>query len=112
MGITLNDDLLDDLVHKLSSLSIDLVKDICYDKCNNDQVQYLARAFTEILGVIIGAAPSMEVQQTYNNVCTWLQHVVAMNINLDNMMPNVEKPQLSTIFEDALYISKKTKDIN
>lgn len=112
MSIKLDDNLLDILMHKIAEKSLEIVTEVCYDKADPEKIQYLARVFTEIIGVIITASPTAEVQQTYDNVCKWLKGMVAMNMSLDKIMPNADKPSLKTSFQDRLFMAKKPEDIN
>lgn len=106
-----DDDALDLLIDKIARASLICVDEVkAIDNCTqSEKIEYLCRAFTEILGVLIVSAPKNEVHVIVNNIVSWIQACAARNIALSDMMGNVDNKNVSIkeTFEDFIFYTNK-----
>lgn len=106
----LDNDILDYLIDRVAKSTLEITQQVCGESVSQKQkLEYMCRAYTEILGVLIIAAPASEVQQVCNNVCKWLQAVVSHNLQLTEAFgfsPTQGKP-MDEVFKDLLYVVNK-----
>lgn len=107
----LDDNVLDLLIERIARKSLDATAETCGpDTPQSIKIEYICRAFTEILGVLIVAAPQSEVQKVCTNVTNWLRSVVSSNLSMAEAfgmpLPNEDK-SLDDIFKDSFMTAKK-----
>jgi hypothetical protein len=109
----LDDDVLDALIEKVCTFSLGAVETTCDSSLPQDEkIQYLCRAFTEILGVLIISSPKNELETVHKNVIGWLNSVVAYNAKMSELSGIdvlQSYPSLETIFRDMMFISPEKK---
>ena len=107
----LNNDILDALIEKLAYKSLEVTEEVCGTSVSQStKIEYICRSFTEILGVLICAAPQAEVQKVCSNVTNWLTGVVSYNLQMAQAtgMPLPSAGQtLDNIFKDSFMTNKK-----
>lgn len=107
----LDNDLLDALIEKLAYKSLEVTEEVVGPTASQStKIEYICRSFTEILGVLICAAPQAEVQKVCSNVTGWLTNVVGYNLNMSKAtgMPLPSAGQtLDNIFKDSFMTNKK-----
>lgn len=106
--IKLDDNLLDEIISEIAKFSLDVVKKHSKTKLSpTDEVEYLARAYTEILSVIIVSCPKEKTSEIYQNVCNFLQRSISVNEKMENLLGVDPEKNMKTKFEDILYTAKK-----
>ncbi len=107
----LDNDILDLLIDKIAKSSLECTQDACGDSMSqSDKIEYMCRAYSEILGVLITAAPQAEVQNVCNNICKFLQAVVSRNLQMSELfgVPIYESgSKIEEIFKDTIYVTSK-----
>jgi len=105
----LDNDLLDKLIEKLAYTSLEITNDICGKELDQtSKIEYICRAYTEILSVLIIAAPSSEVQKICKNITHFLNSTVSFNLNLSaNFGFPQDKSSLEDLFKDSFLTNKK-----
>jgi rRNA maturation protein Rpf1 len=105
----LDNDLLDKLIGDIAQRTIQSGEEILTNLSQTERIEYVCRAYTEILSVLIVAAPSNEVQNVCNNICQFLQASVSRNIQLSEAFGfNLNHSSLQEAFEDKqIFITKK-----
>lgn len=107
----LDNDILDRLIEKIAYKSLEVTEDVCGAQMSQaTKIEYICRTYTEILGVLICAAPESEVQKVCANVTGWLNSVVGYNLNFAKAtgMPMPSAGQsLDNIFKDSFMTNKK-----
>ena len=110
-NVKLDNDILDLLIEKLAYKSLEATEEVCGPTVSQAvKIEYICRSFTEILGVLICAAPQAEVQKVCSNVTGWLTSVVSYNLNMSKAtgMPLPSAGQsLDDIFKDSFMTNKK-----
>ncbi len=107
----LDNDVLDLLIERIAKRSIDATAEVCGPETTQAvKIEYICRAFTEILGVLIVSAPQSEVQKVCTNVTNWLRSAVSSNLSMAEAfgmpLPNEDK-SLDDIFKDSFMTAKK-----
>jgi len=109
----LDDNVLDELIEKICTFSLGAVEITCDESSSQDEkIQYLCRALTEILGVLIISSPKNELETVHKNVIGWLNSVVAYNAKMcefSGVDILQSYPTLETIFRDLMFISPEKK---
>lgn len=107
----LDNDMLDLLIEKIAYKSLEITGEVCGPTVDQKtKIEYICRTYTEILGVLICAAPQEEVQKVCSSVTNWLQGTVAMNLRFSEAtgMPLPSQGQsLDNIFKDSFMTNKK-----
>jgi len=111
MSAKLDNDKLDALIEKLAYKSLELTEEVCGPSDSQaTKIEYICRSFTEILGVLICAAPQAEVQKVCSNVTNWLTGVVSYNLQMAKAtgmpLPSAGE-SLENIFKDSFMTNKK-----
>jgi hypothetical protein len=107
----LDDDILDLLMQELCASCVEIIEQSCPKQLSQEEkMQYLCRALTEILGVLIVSSPKSEIQKVHSSVTNWLTSVVAYSSKLKDIFDYSDSPRsIETIFKDELYFSPEKK---
>ncbi len=105
----LDNDLLDKLISDIAQRTIQSGEEILTNQSQTERIEYVCRAYTEILSVLIVAAPKEEVEKVCNNICQFLQAAVSRNIQFSKSFGfELNHSSLQEVFEDKqIFITKK-----
>ncbi len=105
------DSVLDEIIHKIAQNSLEVIDNIIPNISNELRVQYIGRAFAEVLAVIVASAPADQVLPTCESLCSFIKLSVSHNLSIESVLSKAFdkkiESSLSSRMNDSFLLASK-----